>query len=139
MYFSILLLLFISFVTNPYNPYTMFYFVSLQQYILYRNSFDSNIFLFICIFIYLCFLLVHIIIALYSVSDRVGLLLHNSSSPFLPVMDIFSVNLQLRHIRFHTLTMSFVFCLQLWPPYISLLGHNNFSSSHVHTMSAYHF
>ena len=35
--------------------------------------------------------------------DRVGLLLHNTISPFLPDMDIFSVDYNFCHVRFYTL------------------------------------
>ena len=65
------------------------------------------------------------ILSVYSpFPDRVGVPLHNIISPFLPVMDIFSVDFKFSHICFYTLTMSFlvvqpVFCLQLYTPYIS--------------------
>ena len=35
-------------------------------------------------------------------SDRIGLPVHNTPSPFLSVMDIFFVNLKFCHIRFYT-------------------------------------
>ena len=36
-------------------------------------------------------------------SDRVGLSLHNILSPFLPLIDIFSVDLKFCHVHFYTL------------------------------------
>ena len=59
------------------------------------------------------------ILSVYSpFSNRVGLPLHKSLSQFLPVIDIFYVDLKFSHVRFCTLTMSFLvfqlaFCLQL--------------------------
>ena len=56
---------------------------------------------------------IYIILSVYSpFSDRVGFPLYNIISPFLSIMDIFSADLKFCHIRFNTLTMSFlVFCL----------------------------
>ena len=76
-------------------------------------------------------------------SDRVGLPL-NFSSPVFPVMDIFSVDLKCCHVRFtlsnHILLgVQPVFWLQLYIPYISSPSPHHFFSSHVHTISTYHF
>ena len=72
----------------------------------------------------------HIILSGYSpFSNSVGLPLHNILSPLLSIMDIFFVDLKFCHIRFYTLTTSFlvvqpVFCLELYTPYISSLPYH---------------
>ena len=73
-------------------------------------------------------------------SDKVGLPLHNIISPFLPVMDILSVDLKFCHIIFYSLTMSFlvfqsVFFLQLYGLPIGLLP-STLYSIHFFTQSS---
>ena len=79
-------------------------------------------------------------------SDRVGLPLHNIPSPFLSVMDIFFVDLKFFHTA-STLSNQVLLgrpwgsdLLTLtYTPYIFLPTPYQFSSSHVHTISTYHF
>ena len=80
-------------------------------------------------------------LSVYSLfSGRVGLPLDNIISPFLPVMDVFSVDLKFCHIRFYTLQHVLLGCptgLQLYTPYISSPSTHHFSLSHIHTISVY--